>query len=121
LSNWSGEPLFLTGIGNKIASYNTGIFAEMFFRFHETLKSTDTIVMSGYGWGDRGVNVRLVDWLFASPAHRLIVLHENPDEFLTRLTPLTFRREWLVQQSRLVEIRKWLKDVTLGELDAVLR
>ncbi len=49
LQCFEGMPQFLTGVGNKIASYNMGIYAEMMFRFHEALRSTNTIVMSGYG------------------------------------------------------------------------
>lgn len=120
LSNWNGEPLFLTGVGNKMASYNLGIFAEIFFRFHEALKSTDTVVMSGYGWGDRGVNTRLIDWLFDDSKHRLVMLHENPDEFVERPTPLTHRRDFLRDRGQLIEIKKWMKDVSLAELDEVL-
>jgi hypothetical protein len=120
LDNWSGDPLFLTGVGNKAASYNLGIYAEMFFRFHEALKANRIIVMSGYGWGDRGVNTRLMDWLFDAADRRLVLLHEKPEEFLLRLTPLTHRRDWLVQQGRLIEVKKWLKDVTLADLNALL-
>ncbi|RYD77729.1 MAG: hypothetical protein EOP84_15180, partial [Verrucomicrobiaceae bacterium] len=89
----SGNPEFLTGVGNKIGSYNSGIFAEMMFRFHEVLKSEQQIVMSGYGWADQGINVRLVDWLLMDKNRKLFLLHERPEEFRERLTPLTFRRD----------------------------
>lgn len=114
--NWSGTPLFLTGVGNKVAAYNSGIYAEMMFRFHEALKSTDSIVMSGYGWGDKGINVRLIDWLLDSEKRRLFLLNERPEEFVEKQTALTHRRNWLKEQGRLIEIRKWMSDTTVKDL-----
>ncbi len=112
----SGNPEFLTGVGNKIGSYNSGIFAEMMFRFHEVLKSERQIVMSGYGWADQGINVRLVDWLLMDKNRKLFLLHERPEEFLGRLTPLTFRRDALLKRGQLIEIRKWLCDTKVEDL-----
>ena len=112
----SGNPEFLTGLGNKIGSYNSGIFAEMMFRFHEVLKSERQIVMSGYGWADQGINVRLVDWLLMDKNRKLFLLHERPEEFLGRFTPLTFRREALLQKGQLIEIRKWLCNTKIEDL-----
>jgi hypothetical protein len=111
-----GNPEFLTGVGNKIGSYNSGIFAEMMFRFHEVLKYERQIVMSGYGWKDQGINVRLVDWLLMDKSRKLFLLHQQPEEFLGYLTPLTFRRDKLLKRGQLIEIRKWLCDTTVNDL-----
>lgn len=111
-----GNPEFLTGVGNKDGSYNLGVYAEAMFRFHEALKSDRQIVISGYGWGDRGVNARLMDWLYADQSRKLFMLHERPEEFVERQTPLTFRRESLKVREQLIEIRKWLCDTTMDDL-----
>lgn len=117
LQSFEGMPLFLTGVGNKIASYNTGIYAEMMFRFHEALKSANSIVMSGYGWGDKGINTRLIGWLSDKKDRRLFLLHERPEEFVEKLTALTNRRDRLKERGQLIEVRKWMQNVTLAELD----
>ena len=117
LQCFDGTPQFLTGVGNKFASYNLGIYAEMMFRFHETLKATNSIVMSGYGWGDRGINTRLIDWLSGQKERRLFLLHERPEEFVEKQTSLTIRRDHLKQQGQLIEVRKWMQNVTLAELE----
>jgi hypothetical protein len=114
----NGIPQFLTGVGNKVDSYNSGVFAETMFRFHETLKRENQIVMSGYGWADRGINVRLLDWLFGDRTRKIYLLHENPEEFLERLSPLTYRREGLIARGQLIEVRKWLCDTTVEDLVA---
>ncbi|MDA8632421.1 SIR2 family protein [Verrucomicrobiales bacterium] len=116
LDNWSGGPLFLTGVGNKPTSYNLGIYAEMLFRFHEALKSAENIVMSGYGWGDSGINVRIVDWFFANNSNQLFLLHEQPESFIEKQTALTHRRDRLKNRSQLIEIRKWMENTSLADL-----
>ena len=120
LQNGSVTPLFLTGVGNKTSSYNSGIYAEMIFRFHEALKTADTMVMSGYGWGDKGVNVRILDWLHVRPSNRLFLLHRDPEGLIASGNSLSHRYERLVEKKQLIMIRKWLQDVSCTELLAYL-
>lgn len=116
LQNYDGLPLFLTGVGNKIASYNRGIYAEMIFRFHEVLKSSDLMIMSGYGWGDKGINIRLIEWLLGKEERRLFLLHEKPEE----LTTFTYMRDRLKEKGQLIEVMKWMEDVTSADLDPLI-
>ncbi len=72
------RPIFLTGTFDKILAYETSVFPDQHFRFHEALKETERIVVIGYGFGDKAINSRLIGWMASSPKRRLVVCH--PDE-----------------------------------------
>lgn len=120
VDDWAMTPLFLTGVGNKLGSYNSSIFAEMLFQFHAALKANNTMIMSGYGWGDRGINLRIVDWLTAADDRRLILLHANPDKLYERGTTFSLHRQRWLEQGKLIEIPKWLQDTKSADLGSVV-
>lgn len=47
----------LVGTSNKILNYLSDVFIEMNFRFHETSIGFDYLVISGYSFNDKGVNL----------------------------------------------------------------
>ncbi len=104
-------PLFLAGTINKILAYGSGIFAEQFYRFHQFLKLHDTILVSGYGFSDKGINGRLWDWMFERPTRRMVVLHERPLELLGHARG-SFQNALRAFDgtNRLIMIEQWMKD-----------
>jgi len=77
VKNFIKSPSFLSG-KNKVISYNRGIYTDVFYRFHRALRENDLMVMSGYGWGDTAINLRLENWVDNNQNNRMILLHENP-------------------------------------------
>lgn len=69
--------LLLAGTTNKELAYGSGIFLELMFQFHRLLKETKLLIISGYGFGDKGINNRIWAWLDAHSENRLMVLHED--------------------------------------------
>ena len=112
---YSSAPSFLTG-NNKIASYNSGIYAEMMHAFHQALRDNDTMVMSGYGWGDLGINLRIETWLDQSTERRLILLHEKPSELIDRSLQIDQSHRYWIESGKLIMIEKWLCNVSPEEL-----
>lgn len=106
---------FLTGAG-KLVSYNSGIFAEMTYQFHHALRSNDLLVMSGYGWGDIGVNLRIESWLDQDPQHKLILLHISPSDLCVRSVQLDRSYEHWKDAGKLIEMKSWLCDTTADAL-----
>lgn len=109
-------PLFLSGTGKELL-YNSGIYGDMYDAFLHALRSTDTVVMSGYGWNDAGISSRLYTWMDRDPNRRLLILHENATGL------------WLdsraggsipkyADRGQVLSISKWLQNV---EMDEVLR
>lgn len=71
------EPaLFLAGTFNKMAGYLNHVFLELHYRFHRTLAESSRLVVCGYGFGDKGINNRITDWMCLSPesARRKMIL-----------------------------------------------
>jgi hypothetical protein len=73
-----GRPLFLTGTFNKILSYQSGIYADQHFRFHEALIHADALVVIGYGFRDKAINSRIVAWAERPGERRMVVIHPDP-------------------------------------------
>jgi hypothetical protein len=68
--------LILVGTFNKLLKYNSDVFNELHYRFHRALedKSCKTLVVCGYGFGDKGVNTRIVEWRRRSSEHKLLII-----------------------------------------------
>ena len=79
--------------------------------------------MSGYGWNDRGINGRLFEWILSSSDKRLFLLHENPEEKIKNnsKSAMWHRYDDLVNDGRLIPIKKWLSDVTMDELIQIIQ
>ena len=73
-----GSPLFLVGTFNKMSDYLNHVFLELHYRFHRALGETTRLVVSGYGFGDKGINNRITDWMCStgSKGARKMVLIE---------------------------------------------
>lgn len=118
LLNLRGTPIFLSGTYNKIFDYGSGIHAEMHFRFHQSLREIDAMVMSGYGWNDPGINTRLMEWLYSSDKKRLYLLHKNPEGEIRdkSRSGMWHSYDKLLGDARLIPIKNWLSEVNQIEL-----
>jgi hypothetical protein len=119
LQSWSRTPWFLTG-GKKEAWYQHGIYADLHYRFHEILRRTDRIVMSGYGWGDVGISNQLERWLERSARQRIVLLHEDPESLLDRSKILAVSYDALVRKRQLIPVKQWMSATSLSELESDL-
>ncbi|MGH8543765.1 MAG: SIR2 family protein [Gammaproteobacteria bacterium] len=73
------RPTILIGTFNKQIRYTDWFFSEIFSRFQQALKRVDTVVICGYGFGDKGINSQITQWIPMSEAHRVVVIHPRPD------------------------------------------
>jgi hypothetical protein len=116
LTDLGGRPIFLTGSYNKLSSYNFGIINKMHHYFDESLYSHDIIIMSGYGWNDKGINGRLFEWILSSPDKRIILLHQHPEDLKRSKSAMWHRYDGLVENGRLVTIKKWLSETKIEDI-----
>ncbi len=121
--NISARPLLLIGSYNKLMAYNFGIFRQLNNEFDKALSKSHTIIMSGYGWNDRGINGRLFEWLFEDRKNRILLLHENPEISIkdNSKSAMWHRYDDLVQQNQLIPIKRWMSDVTLESIKSILQ
>jgi hypothetical protein len=72
----------LIGSFNKIIDYSSGIYADLFQLFRSSLRDTNRLVVSGYGFRDKGVNTSITEWLTSSVDKRLVIIHKHPRQLL---------------------------------------
>jgi hypothetical protein len=109
------RPSFLSGI-NKAVAYQRGIYADMHFRFHQLLRECESMVMSGYGWGDTAINFRLDTWLDQSRKNNIVLLHETPQDLVEKSLVMASGYDAWVRCGQLRPVPKWLCEVTLSDL-----
>lgn len=73
-----GRPVLLMGTVNKMLEYLRGIFLQLHFQFYHRLAQTDQMVVSGYGFGDDGINMRIREWMGSSDDRRLVIIDPSP-------------------------------------------
>lgn len=108
-----GRPKFLSGI-NKGILYTTGIYADMHYYFHKILKTNHTIIMSGYGWRDKGINLKLKDWLNDNEKNKIFMFYENVED----IEP--YMKFYSINHNQLVFMGKWLKDAIVNDVSAFI-
>lgn len=117
LANLDGIPRFLTGTYNKILDYTSDFYKILQTKFSEILYQANTILISGYGWNDIGVNKLLFNWIDSKKENKIILLHRNPNELkVNSRSALIYRFDKLVESGKLVLIEKWLCDLNFQEL-----
>jgi len=113
-------PLFLTGIGVKEQAYGIGLFGEIFAQLHNRLKGHHTLICSGYGWSDKGINIRIEQWLCDSEKNRLLILHGETGENLE--TKRFWSHRWSDYVNRKVfHLPKWLSECSLQDIERYLQ
>lgn len=119
LNNLIKTPAFLSG-KNKVISYNMGIYTDVFYRFHRALLENDHMVMSGYGWGDTAINLRIENWVDHNRDNKMILLHKDPKGLMTRSLELEQSYDELVRVGQLVPVSQWLCDTSFSDLSMYL-
>ncbi len=71
--------MLLIGSFNKLSDNGSGIFRELRHCFRSTIGKANTMVVCGYGFGDRGVNNELIDWYAGREGRRFVIVHPEPD------------------------------------------
>lgn len=69
-------PTFLTGF-EKEQSYGADIFGDMVYAMNSGLEDADLVLVSGFGWKDRGVSHRLLNALEWDHERRMVLLYER--------------------------------------------
>ncbi len=74
------RPLLLIGTFNKIPDYTGGVFVDLFAEFRRRLDQVDTLVVCGYGFGDKGINSQIIEWIYRARGRRIALVHPEPDK-----------------------------------------
>lgn len=106
----------LTG-ANKSQQYLFGIFGELFYRFFTMLRSTDRLVVSGYGWNDYAINRKLLEWFRLNEHAKLLLIHKDPEDLIHHSRYLTNSMfDELKNSKKFLVLEKWFEEVTFDEI-----
>jgi len=75
-----GRPMLLAGTFNKVLQYTSGIYAELHYQFYRSLRHARRLVVCGYGFGDKGINTPIIEWVNSRPDQRVVLVHPEPEE-----------------------------------------
>lgn len=116
-----GRPVLLTGTFDKPLAYDSTVYADQHYRFHESLRRANALVVIGYGFRDKAINSRLIGWLHSAPRRRLVVAHRNVAGLVAGARP-AIAHKWngLIHDGRLRVVEKWVADTSWGDLAAAL-
>ena len=115
------RPELLIGTFNKMLEYTRGIFADLHCYFHRCLRQTQFLVCCGYGFGDKGINTKLSEWINADPDRRLVVIHANSHNLFERSRG-AIANHWtrLKKEKKLRLIEKWIEEISWDEVKQAL-
>lgn len=91
----------LVGRHNKILSYAGGWYLELYYWFRRRLEYADVLVVSGYSFGDKGINSAIIE-AFApcDPSRLLIVIDPSDESDLVKKARYAIAGKWNTLKSR---------------------
>ncbi|AFN75435.1 hypothetical protein MROS_2205 [Melioribacter roseus P3M-2] len=109
----NGRPMILVGTFNKILQYTYDIYFLLYYLFYNTLIDTNTIIISGYSFGDKGINTRLIEWMNSSSARKIIVIHPEVEKLKQPSSDGIYRNwdNW-VNDNKLIIIEKRIEEIS---------
>ena len=103
----SERPLMLTGTFNKYIDYASELFSTIHARWRARLNASDRLVICGYGFGDRGINAQIIEWVYGNRDRKLLIINPNIAELKNRCRGAV-RNKW----------DRWVDDGVLQTVDA---
>ncbi len=117
VNNCNYIPLILIGTFNKMNKYLSGVFDKLYFQFKERLEASHILIVSGYGFGDKGINIPIKHWLEKNKQNRLIVIHPNKDNLIDYARG---QFEKMNESSRIAFIPKRFQDLIISDFEKLL-
>ena len=120
LSLLQPQPRFLTGTTVKERSYAITVTGECFAELRKRLTTHRVLICCGYGWGDKGINVRINQWVRDAPENKLVILHKGSTDELKAKRFWLFKWDAYERTGKLSVIPKWLSECTVSDFAHVL-
>ena len=118
LSLLQPQPRFLTGTTVKEQSYGTGLTGEFFGEFRKRLATHETVICCGYGWEDKGINIRLNQWLRDNLKNKIVILHKGSEDEIRQKRFWFFRWDDYERAGKVLVFPHWLSECTVQDLQS---
>ena len=116
----STRPLILIGTHNKILDYSGEVFLRLFYRFSEALQKSSSLVVCGYGFGDKGINRTVLEWLESESSRRMTIIHPDPDALCREAREaISSRWDSWRERHKLRLVPRKLEELTASDLEKV--
>ncbi len=112
----------LIGTFNKLIDYNSGIFSDLFHLFSSKLKQNNLLIISGYGFSDKGINTKIMEWYYTNDENKILLIHKNSNSLKEKARGAVSNKwDLWIKEKRLIIIEKWFQDVIWEELKSLLK
>ena len=107
------SPQLLIGSLNKLQEYTRGIYFELQSLFYRRLNKINNLVISGYSFGDQGINSRIINWLLKSKDNKVVIIHPDAEN-LKHNSRSAIHNKWgfFVKSGALRIIPKYIEKVS---------
>ena len=112
-----GRPLLLIGTFNKMLRYTSGIYAELYYQLLRSLRHAKRLVVCGYGFGDKGINNQIVEWINSSSEHKVTIVDPKPEK-LKRTARFAISSKWdeWINDDKLIIISKGIEETSWQDI-----
>lgn len=76
----NSRPEFLVGTFNKMLHYTSVLYMSSVCEFFRSLNDISTLLVSGYSFGDKGINNIIINWLNSIEENRMIIICPEPEK-----------------------------------------
>lgn len=106
-----GRPMLLVGTFNKMLQYTSDIYADLHYQLHRSLRHAQQLVVCGYSFGDKGINTRIIEWIYSSSNRKIIVVHPELEK-LKRAARGAISKQWdeWIKQRKLTTLTKTIEE-----------
>ena len=74
----------IAGIYNKLELYTTSSFFDLFCLFKQKLYNSNHLVISGYGFMDKGINNFISEWLLKDADNKILLIHPDINQLTNK-------------------------------------
>lgn len=117
------HPDIIIGTLNKKFEYKYGLAKELQEIFKDRISGIDTLIVSGYGFRDEGINESIIEWLDQEKriSKALVIIHKNTDSLIENAN--TNIKEILKNmriENRLLVDENYIEDTSLSNIIKLL-
>lgn len=111
-------PIFLVGTYNKMAEYYVEQYFLLSYLFYKKLSKINTIIISGYSFGDKGINQRIIEWMQNNKRRKIIIIAPNIEEEIRNSyrNAITNMLQYWKNNDRIILINKGIENINWWEL-----
>lgn len=110
-SDYYGSATILIGTYNKLKDYTTiSLFMDLHYLFIQYLENVNYLVISGYSFGDIGINSIIKNWMNKKKSSKIIIIHPRFNNLLLKAKISFEIKDW-VKEVRVININKRIEKI----------